>query len=42
MKNGVKEIVKSYTGTVGAVILNDGTKITCEMVVVGAGIEPAT
>lgn len=39
---GVKEILKDDKGDVFAVILNDGTRIACQMVLVGNGITPAT
>jgi NADPH-dependent 2,4-dienoyl-CoA reductase/sulfur reductase-like enzyme len=42
MKNGVSEILKDDTGNVSEVVLKDGTKISCEMVLIGAGINPAT
>lgn len=42
MNNGVKEIVKNNYNSVTAVILNDGTTIPVNMVIVGTGIAPAT
>jgi NAD(P)H-nitrite reductase large subunit len=42
MKNGVKEIIKDKKGNAQIVILNDDTRIACEMVLIGAGINPAT
>ena len=41
MKKGVKEF-KSTDGAVSSVVLSDGTEIKADMVLVSAGITPAT
>lgn len=42
MEQEVKEIVKNTQGAVEAVILKNGDKIPCNIVVVGMGVKPAT
>lgn len=42
MGQEVKEIVKNTQGAVEAVILKNGEKIPCNIVVVGMGVKPAT
>jgi NAD(P)H-nitrite reductase large subunit len=42
MKNQVKEIIKNEAGDVTGVILRDESRIECQMVLFGLGIEPAT
>jgi|LauGreDrversion2_2_1035103.scaffolds.fasta_scaffold421229_2 NAD(P)H-nitrite reductase large subunit len=42
MNNGVKEILLNKKGKVDGVILNDGTKISAKIVIVGVGVSPAT
>jgi len=41
MKNGVKEI-KGANGKVTSILLNDLTEIAADMVIIGAGMSPAT
>ena len=42
MGQEVKEIVKNDQGAVKSVILKNGEIIDCNIVVVGAGVKPAT
>jgi len=40
-KNGVKEI-KGEKGKAKSVVLNDGTELQAELVILGTGVKPAT
>lgn len=42
VQSGVREILRDDAGNVSGVVLTDGTRITCGMVIIGAGITPAT
>lgn len=42
MASGVKEVTKDAEGKVSGVVLSDGTTLDVDMVIVGAGITPAT
>lgn len=41
MKNGIKQI-KGEDGKASAVILDDGTEIKADLVIIGAGVTPNT
>ena len=42
MKNRLKEVTKNQYGNVTGVILQDGTRLNVNMVVLGTGIAPNT
>lgn len=42
MGQNVKEITSDYDGKANGVVLEDGTKINVDLVIVGTGISPAT